>query len=331
MQIIQDRRTFLAGLTAAGTAGLIGTSAPAWAEPPPETATIRLPAVPAACMAPLYLAKDLLLGEGFAEVRYVPTPIISAGMVADGEIDVSLEACADFLPLVDVGRPLTILSGVHVGCMELRAKDSIKSIGDLRGTRVGVSAIGAADHLLVSAMASYVGVDPGVDIKWVTNSSVSQADLFTAGEIDAFIGAPPEPSQPCMRNVGHVVVNTAHDRPWSNYFCCMVTANADFVSRNPVATKRMLRAILKATDICHTQSEIVARRMADVGFAPECALTILKDARYGLWREYDPEDTVRFFTLRLSEVRMIKKTPKDVISNFTDWRFLNELRREMKT
>ena len=180
-------------------------------------------------------------------------------------------------------------------------------------------------------MASYVGVDPGVDIKWVTNSSVSQADLFTAGEIDAFIGAPPEPSQPCMRNVGHVVVNTAHDRPWSNYFCCMVTANADFVSRNPVATKRMLRAILKATDICHTQSEMAARRMADVGFSPECALTILKDARYGLWREYDPEDTVRFFTLRLSEVRMIKKTPKDVISKFTDWRFLNELRREMKT
>jgi NitT/TauT family transport system substrate-binding protein len=76
---------------------------------------------------------------------------------------------------------------------------------------------------------------------------------------------------------------------------------------------------------------MVARRMADVGFSPECALTILKDARYGLWREYDPEDTVRFFTLRLSEVRMIKKTPKDVISNFTDWRFLNELRREMKT
>ena len=43
MQIIQNRRTFLAGLSAAGAAGLIGTSKPAWAEPPPETTKVRFP------------------------------------------------------------------------------------------------------------------------------------------------------------------------------------------------------------------------------------------------------------------------------------------------
>ena len=37
----------------------------------------------------------------------------------------------------------------------------------------------------------------------------------------------------------------------------------------------------------------------------------LKDARYGLWREYDPEDTVRFYALRLHEAGMIKKTPNE--------------------
>ena len=104
-----------------------------------------------------------------------------------------------------------------------------------------------ADHLLVSAMAAYVGLDPA-EINWVANPSVSQVELFTAGEVDAFIGFPPDPKQPCPRKVGHVVVNIAHDRPWSNYFCCMVTANADFLRNNPVATKRAIRAILKATD-----------------------------------------------------------------------------------
>ena len=116
-------------------------------------------------------------------------------------------------------------------------------------------------------MAAYVGLDPAPRSTGSPNPSASQAELFTAGEIDAFIGFPPEPKQPCARNVGHVVVNIAHDRPWSNYFCCMVTANTDFVRSNPVATKRALRAILKATDICHQQPERAAQRMADIGFS----------------------------------------------------------------
>ncbi len=57
----------------------------------------------------------------------------------------------------------------------------------------------------------------------------------------------------------------------------------------------------------------------------------LNDARYGLWRDYDPADAVRFFTLRLHEAGMIKVAPNEVIAGYTDWRFLNELKREMKT
>ncbi|CAH2395774.1 twin-arginine translocation signal domain-containing protein [Mesorhizobium ventifaucium] len=42
MQIIQSRRRFLAGLSAAGAVGLVGAATPASAEPPPETSRIRL-------------------------------------------------------------------------------------------------------------------------------------------------------------------------------------------------------------------------------------------------------------------------------------------------
>ena len=109
----------------------------------------------------------------------------------------------------------------------------------------------------------------------------------------------------------------------------MATANADFVRNNPVATKRALRALLKATDIYHEQPEVAAKRMVEVGFSEQCALTILNDARYDLWREYDPADTVRFFALRLHELGMIKKTPNEVISQYTDWRFLDEIKKEL--
>ena len=53
------------------------------------------------------------------------------------------------------------------------------------------------------------------------------------------------------QQIGHVVVNSTTDRPWSQYFCCMVAANREFVaqaSRRPPSGH--CAAILKATDIC---------------------------------------------------------------------------------
>ncbi len=332
MLTMPNRRRFLTSMSLAAAAGLTGFSrSVASAEPPPETTIVRLGAAPSTCTAPLYLAEDLLREEGFTDIRYVPRTGAGAAKVEDGEVDFDMAATVRFLPWIEAGKSVTVLAGVHAGCFELRANDSIRGVVDLRGKRVGVSApLGiTSDHLLVSVMAAYVGIDPVTEIEWVTDPEVSQAELFTAGKIDAFIGFPPNPGQPCVRNIGHLIVSTAKDRPWSNYFCCMAIANTEFVRKNPVATKRALRAILKATDICHREPERAAQRMVDVGFSAECARMMLNDANYGLWRDYDPEDTLRFFTLRLHEAGMIKKTPNEVISGFTDWQFLKEIKREL--
>lgn len=331
MQIIQNRRRFMVGLSAVGAAGLAGVPTSLHAEPPPETTTIRLALPGAACNGPLAIVEELLREEGFANIERKPSTTTSWNLLPDGDVDIDMMSWSDFLPLVDAGRPLTVLSGIHAGCLELRANDSIRTIPDLRGKKVGINNFGVTDHMLVSLMAAYVGLRPASDIDWVVNPDVSQVELFEAGKVDAFIGFPPELSQECPRDVGHVVVNTARDRPWSDYFCCMALANTNFMRANPVATKRALRALLRATDVCHQETARVARRLADFGASYECALMILTDARYGLWREYDPEDTVRFFALRLNELGMIKKTPKEVIAGFTDWRFLNEIKRELKT
>ncbi len=330
MSKVQNRRRFLTTMSLAAATGLTGFSrSVASAEPPPETTTIRLPASPAACTAPLYMAEDLLHAEGFTEVRYVPATGMTADLLADGDIDFDLEDGFDYLPLMDAGRHLTLLSGIHVGCFELRAHDSIKGVTDLRGKKVGITAMGGADHLFVAAIAAYVGLDPVNEINWIADPSASQSELFAAGEIDAFVGFPPDPRKPCPRNIGRTLVNMAKDPPWSHYFCCMVAANSDFVRNNPVAAKRGLRALLKAADLCHKEPERAAQRMVDRGFSRECALMTLNDVRYGLWRDYDPADAVRFFTLRLHEAGMIKKTPNEVISKYTDWRFLEEIKREL--
>jgi NitT/TauT family transport system substrate-binding protein len=90
--------------------------------------------------------------------------------------------------------------------------------------------------------------------------------------------------------------------------------------------------LLKAVDLCVSEPESVARRMVDGGFAAnyDYALETLSDTRYDRWREFDPEDTIRFFALRLHEVDMIQSSPNKIIADGTDWRFLNELKRELK-
>jgi hypothetical protein len=56
----------------------------------------------------------------------------------------------------------------------------------------------------------------------------------------------------------------------------------------------------------------------------------MNEVLYNKWREYDVEDSVRFYSLRLSEAGMIKSTPSKIIADGTDWRLLNELKRELK-
>jgi len=322
-------------LSSAGAAGLIGTSNSFAQESPPETATIRLAKSRSVCIAPQYLAGELLRAEGFSDVRYVPSDagIRQSKALASGEIDLTLHFSPPLLIPIDVGDKITIIAGVHVGCFELLATERIRSIADLKGKTVGVPDLGTSPHVFVSTMAAHVGLNPAQDINWATSPSVSPMELFADGKIDAWLGFPPETQELRARKIGHVVVNSSVDRPWSQYYCCMLAGNRDFVRRHPVATKRALRAILKATDFCISDPVSAARRVVDSGFTTQYDYTLqtLKEVPYNKWREYDPEDTIRFWSLRLREAGMIKSSPNKIIAEATDWRFLNEVKRELKS
>jgi NitT/TauT family transport system substrate-binding protein len=335
MQIIPSRRDFLAGLSVAGAAAAFGSGTALADEGPLETTAIRLLRTSGICGAPIYIAEELLRAEGFAEVQYVPVPaggVAGAEVTTRGEADFLLTFAAPLLIPMDAGEPLTVIAGAHVGCFELFANDTVHRIADLKGKRVGVLAIGGSNHVFLASMAAYVGLDPDRDINWVTSSSPKPKELFVEGKIDAFLGFPPEAQEMRARNIGHVIVNSTVDRPWSQYFCCMVAGNTDFVREHPVATKRVLRAILKAADFCAAESARAARRLVDGGFTQryDYALQTLTDLPYDRWREYDPEDTLRFYALRLHEAGMITSTPNKIIAEGTDWRFLNELKLELK-
>jgi NitT/TauT family transport system substrate-binding protein len=94
----------------------------------------------------------------------------------------------------------------------------------------------------------------------------------------------------------------------------------------------VLRALLKANEICSAEPEMAARQLVEAGYTEhyDYALQTLTEIPYASWREFDAEDTLRFFALRLHDVGMINSTPNQIIAEGTDWRFLNELKRELK-
>jgi NitT/TauT family transport system substrate-binding protein len=335
MQITQSRRRFLASLSAAGAASLLGYEQSHAAESPPETTSVRLAKISGICLAPQYVAEELLHAEGFTEVRYVMTESAAgqSDALAKGHVDFTMNFAAPLVVTMDAGGPITVLAGVHPGCFELFGNEKVRGVRDLRGKSVGVQALGSSPHVFLTGMAAYVGLDPLKDINWVTSPTVKPMTLFVQGKIDAFLGFPPEPQELRARNIGHVVINSAVDRPWSQYFCCMLAGNADFVRKYPVATKRVVRAILKSADICVSEPERVARQIVDDGFTAnyDFALQTMIDVPYNKWREYDPEDTIRFYALRLQEADMIRSGPQKIIADGTDWHFLNELKGELKT
>jgi NitT/TauT family transport system substrate-binding protein len=331
MPLMQTRRRFLTTLTLAGAAGFVGAPRALAAEGPLETTTVRIVKEPGICIAPQYVAEGLLRAEGFTDVRYVEAIDTSAG-IASGAVDFGLNFASVLVAGLDRGVELTVLGGVHVGCFELFVNEDSRSLTDLKGKRVGIAYLGSPGHLFLSAMAAHVGIDPGKDLNWVTSEPAGPMELFTGGKVDAFLGFPPDTQELRAQHVGRVIVNSALDRPWSQYFCCMLAGNRVFVRNYPVATKAVLRAILKAADLCVTEPARAAQLVVDGGYTPryDYALQTLNEVPYDKWREYDAEDTIRFYALRLHEVGMIKSSPQKIIAEGTDWRFLYELKRELK-
>ncbi|MGH7318478.1 MAG: ABC transporter substrate-binding protein [Candidatus Rokuibacteriota bacterium] len=330
------RRDFVRGLAAASSAGLLASRPrPAAAESPPETTRLRLIKYPSLCMAPQYVAQELLRAEGLTDVQYVEFPgegTRAFERLGTGDLDMLQWFIAPGVVEVDRGAPIVFLAGVHVGCFELFGTDRVRSVRDLKGKTIVVPGIQAVPHMFLLAILTYVGLDPAKDVNFVVRPSAEAKMLLAEGQVDAYLGFPPDPQELRAKKVGRIVLTSAVDRPWSQYFCCFVMANREFVRRHPVATKRAVRAILKADGICALEPERAAQTLTGLGLTKnyKYALQSMRDVPYGRWRDYNPEDTVRFYALRLHEAGMIKSTPQKIIARGSDWRFLTELKKELK-
>ena len=129
-------------------------------EPPPETRRLRLARFPfeLVCLAPMWIAEELLRAEGFDDLQYVaPTANGQYPAVARGELDLGITDIFGFLPQLDAGSPTLALGGIHAGCYELIATHGVRSVRELKGKTVVVA--NAGRQAFVSVMLAQVGLD----------------------------------------------------------------------------------------------------------------------------------------------------------------------------
>ena len=343
-----SRREFLSRTLLTGAGMYLGLGSDlglAAAEPPPETTTIRFQKIQAPCWVPQLVAEPLLREEGITDIQYIEQKIDQGEEdILAGKVDFTADFTAQSLMKFDPGSPIDFISGLHVGCWSLIGSDRIKSVRDLKGKKVW--AVGAGGQLTTSAYAvkaipnvffkaliGYVGLDPDNDVEYVVVPKDEAIELFKRGKIDAFLSFPPGPQKLRAAGIGQVLVDTNVDRPWAQYYCCMITGRREFIRHNPIATRKVIRSILRANDLVSQDPAMAAQLLVDRKLRKaddqEFMVQALRGIPYDKWRHYSPEDSIRFWALRLKEIGLIKHSPQEYIGKNTAWSHIASLKDEM--
>src|SRR3984957_13338383 len=104
MQSRHSRRRLLAALSSAAGVSLIGGVNVFGQQTALETTRIRLSKSAAICVAPQYVADDLLRAEGFTDVEYVLRPPAAlAEALGRGEVDLAMHFSPPCIVAIDAG------------------------------------------------------------------------------------------------------------------------------------------------------------------------------------------------------------------------------------
>ena len=227
MALLQSRREFTASLSLAGTAGLLGASVladdGAAGDDDGAPAQGELGHLHRADL----VAEELVRAEGFSDVRLsISRP--AAADVRDGRQraagHLAWLRAGGVVRQMDVGTPITVLAGVHPGlpgAVRPRAGQRHQGPEGQERRHSPRTRLCAAASSSSSWRPMSGSTRPGTS----TGSRAPRSTpwrLFAAGKVDAFFGGPPDAQELRSRNIGRVIFRTATDRPWSQYFCCVL-------------------------------------------------------------------------------------------------------------
>ena len=197
---------------------------------------------------------------------------------------------------------------------------------------MAVRQLGNTEHTFIASILAYVGIDPQKEVHWVTHPFETSTQLFAEGQ-----SMPSRRNRPNRKNFGRcrsaMCSSTARSTgPGPSITAAWCIRTRRLSSSTPERPNGCCGPSLKAADLCTADRNTPTRYLVEKGYTTHYAYAreTMQDVVYRQWREYNPEDTVRFYALRMQEAGMIRSTPQKIIAQGTDWRFFNALKKELK-
>lgn len=274
-------------------------------------------------------AERYLQQEGFTRIEIVGPTTFSSG-----RIDMTTLFFSDFAAAIQDGQRLVGLGGLHPGCAEIWAQPGIGSVKDLRGKTIVVRSKALTDdYAYIVIVLKQAGLGPN-DVDFVVQPDANPVSLYLEGKNDAVLvattGAAALGANP--GNKGHKIHNQVKDDPWARLDCCLLVTTQDWYRANPVAAKRVLRALFRAADFQPDDRADAVKFVTDKGLfgGPNNFTNVLMAANMvpANWRDLDAEKSMRFYGPLLAAAGM--RISIDEVVKALDLRILRELRTELR-
>lgn len=315
----------------AATKTAVAIPSPTPSPAPLETTTIKLSA--ASCDSAIFGAERFLREEGFTDVQI--TDAATGPAFAAGNAHIGFAFPQAFFNAVENGPKVVLLGGLHPGCVEIWAPQSVTSVKDLKGRSVTVTAksLGNLQYSFLAMVLRQAGMDPK-DVNFVVQADADPLKLYLEGKSDAVFasaaGAAALKANPA--NKGHVIYSQVMEEPWKSTDCCFVMTSEPWFRANPIAAKRAMRAIYRTADALPADRVDAAKAATDKGLFGGAANTAnVKEAANMVpldWRTYDVEKAIRFYVPLLADTGM--KSSADDLLRSVDLKIYKELSTELK-
>jgi NitT/TauT family transport system substrate-binding protein len=257
--------TLVMSVTSCGLLGAEENDAPAatGANGRLETTDIEVSIMKTTDLAPFHLArKEGYFADEGLNVKFVDAPSggESVGKLISGEVDVAYSSYTPFF-LAESKKAADSKGGIKLvaeassagpnSCMIVATPDSsVKSIKDMAGKRVAVTATGTISDLLTMSTLKTNNVDYK-SVKWVPTPFPTFSAQLKAGNVDAAFVTEPF-IQDTMKKAGaqpifDAAVGPAADMPTAGW-----ASTGEFVKKNPHTIAAFQRAMLRGTDLALT-------------------------------------------------------------------------------
>jgi NitT/TauT family transport system substrate-binding protein len=240
-----------------------------------------------ACEAFLFSAyeKGLFKEEGLdVELVKVDFETLKESL-ATGKVDASSGMVMKWVKPFEQGVDAVFISGIHTGCLQLLVKPNsdIKNIADLKGKVIANNGMGDGPMILASRALAHAGLDYKKDVQWKAYPAVELEGVLERGEADAITLSDPIAELIVVKGKAVPLLNSAHDMPYHDEYCCMATISGKLLREDPATAAAITRGMMKGAQWVQDHQDEAAKLIIDKKYIPgnvELVAKLLKSYNY---------------------------------------------------